>query len=266
MADIIVYVLSGTVLGFFIGLTGVGGGVLTVPVLMVIMRLQPIEAVGTASLYAVLTKIWAAIRHYRQDTLNVRTGIRFLRATLPGVILGALAVKWSKASLSPEGVETLQEVVSYVVIASACLALAALILDHSRFKNGFFPSRRGKGVQLSCVFLIGVLMGVTSIGGGILIIPALLLFYRETSKFVGTSIFIALLCMAAMSCMYAFIGGGGHSDDVNLRVAAFMSVGSLVGAHCGVSLSKRIGPKRLQGVVIAVILLAVIVMLLDKVL
>ena len=84
LSDIVLYLLSGLVLGFLIGLTGIGGGVLTVPFLLLVIKLEPIAAVGTAGLYGVLTKIWAAVRHYRQGTVNLDVGVRFFLAAVAG--------------------------------------------------------------------------------------------------------------------------------------------------------------------------------------
>lgn len=264
LSDVILLLLSGVVLGFLIGLTGIGGGVLTVPFLLLVVKLEPIAAVGTAGLYGVLTKIWAGFRHYRQGTLNLEVGIRFFLAAVPGVLVGALAVKWSRVSLSPSGVAMLQEIVSYMVMASISFALVALLFDYNRLDTRFLSSRRGAVVKFPCLFLVGAVMGMTSVGGGILIIPSLLLFYRETSRYVGTSIFVAVLLMAVMSTLYALIGRGQGAQDVDLAVAAFMSVGSFAGVHYGAALCKRMEPRRLQTVVVGVVVLAVVMMVVDR--
>ena len=158
---------------------------------------------------------------------------------------------------------SLQQLVSYIVMTSIALSLVALLCDYSRVEDRFADSRNGTLLKISCIVFVGAVMGLTSIGGGILIIPALLFFYRETAKYVGTSIFIAVLSMAVMSAHYAFIGRGENIGDVNVNMAALMSVGSLFGVHFGATLSKRIAPKRLRIVVIAVILLAFVMMLAD---
>ena len=264
LSDIVLYLVSGVVLGYLIGLTGIGGGVLTVPFLLLVIKLEPIAAVGTAGLYGVLTKIWAAVRHYRQGTVNLDVGVRFFLASVPGILVGSLAVKWSRVSLSPSGVETLQDVVSYMVMASICFALVALLFDYDRLDTRFLSSRRGMVVKFPCLFLVGAVMGMTSIGGGILIIPSLLLFYRETSRYVGTSIFVALLLMTVMSSLYAFIGRGQGVTDVDLTAAVFMSAGSLAGVHYGAALCKRMHPRRLQAVVVGVIVLAMAMMAADR--
>lgn len=266
LSDIALYLVSGVGLGFLIGLTGIGGGVLTVPFLLLVAGLEPIAAVGTAGLYGVLTKVWAAVRHYRQGTVNLDVGIRFFLAAVPGVVVGALAVKWSRVSLSASGVETLQDVVGYLVMGSICFALVTLLFDYERLDTRFLSSRRGALVKFPCLLLVGAVMGMTSIGGGILIIPSLLLFYRETSRYVGTSILVALPLMAVMSALYAFIGWGQGAADVDLTVAVSMSAGSLAGVHYGAALCKRMPPKRLQTVVVGVIVLAVVMMAVDRVL
>jgi len=264
LSDIALYLVSGVVLGFLIGLTGIGGGVLTVPFLLLFVKLEPIAAVGTAGLYGVLTKIWAAVRHYRQGTVNLDVGVRFFLAAVPGILVGSLAVKWSRVSLSPSGVETLQDIVSYMVMASICFALVALLFDYDRLDTRFLSSRRGAAVKFPCLFLVGAVMGMTSIGGGILIIPSLLLFYRETARYVGTSIFVALLLMTVMSSLYAFIGRGQGVTDVDFTAAVFMSAGSLGGVYYGAALCKRMHPRRLQAVVVGVIVLAVVMMVADR--
>lgn len=262
--DIAVCLLSGAVLGFLIGLTGVGGGVLTVPVLILVMRLEPITAVGTSGLFAILTKIYAVIRHGRQGTINLRIGSRLLVAAIPGIICTSLLVKWGKASLPPEDVAILQDSIGYIVIGSIVVSLCALLIDYRRFEGNFFRSSYGKFVGAFLTFLVGAIMGATSVGGGILLIPLLLLVYRETSKYVGTSLFTGVVLLAIMSVIYAFLGGDGHFTDVNLRIAGFMALGSLAGTHYGSVLSKRIDPRRLQFVVVSVVILAVVMMCVDK--
>jgi len=266
MAETLLFIVSGALLGFFIGLTGVGGGVLTVPTLILFMKLEPIAAVGTASLYAVLTKLWATIQHYRQGTINVEVGLRFFAATVPGVVVGSVAVKWSKIALPPSGVETLQHIVSYIVILSIAFSLVALLVDYERLEQHLLKPGKGSALKYSCLFLVGTIMGLTSVGGGILIIPSLLIFYRETHRYVGTSIFVAVLSMAVMSALYAFIGRGENIGDVNLEIAALMSLGALAGTQYGARLSKRVEPRRLRITVIAVILLAVGMMIADRLL
>ncbi|MFO7871641.1 MAG: sulfite exporter TauE/SafE family protein [Kiritimatiellia bacterium] len=264
MTETFVSVISGAVLGFAIGLTGVGGGVLTVPVLILVMGLDPVTAVGTASLYAFLTKLWAGSKHYRQGTVNLRAGGNFLIAGLPGVILSSFVVKWSKVSLSPAGVETLNSVLEYVILGSLVFSLAALTVDYDRVKGLPAFSGQRKGLRIPCTFVVGLIIGATSIGGGILIIPALLLLYGETEKYVGTSIFIALVLVLVMTGIYAFLGSGTDFGAVDLKTALLMAAGSLATAHFGCALSRKIAPRRLQFIVLGVVIAAIAMMAAEK--
>ncbi|NQT92886.1 MAG: sulfite exporter TauE/SafE family protein [Lentisphaerae bacterium] len=264
MLDIAVCLVAGAVLGFLVGLAGVGGGVLTVPILILVMGMEPITAVGTAGLFAILTRTHAVIKHGRQGTINLRIGSRLLVAAVPGIIVTSLLVNWGKASLRPEGVAILQNSIGYIVIGSILVSLCALLVDYRRFDGSFFRSGHGKVIGVFLTFLVGAVMGATSVGGGILLIPALLLVYRETSKYVGTSLFVGVLLLLVMSVIYAFVGGDGHFSDVDLRIAGLMAVGSLLGTHYGSSLSRKIDPRRLQFVVVGVVILAVVMMCVDK--
>lgn len=264
MIEIVTYILSGGALGFLIGLTGVGGGVLTVPVLISLIHLEPIMAVGTASFYAALTKIYALWRHNRQGTINWSNGVKFLVFATPGLLASSILVKLAKQNLSPEGSATLQDVVGYLVFGSIILSLAALCIDYRRFEMRFFSSLKGRIFVRICVFFIGAVMGATSVGGGILIIPALLIFYRAKARYVGTSIFVAVVLMIVMTAIYAFVGGDGKFGDVNYRVAGFMALGSLLGTHYGSALSKHLQPKHLQFTVVAVVILAGLMMIVNK--
>ncbi len=257
MIEPVIHVISGAVLGFLIGLTGVGGGVLTVPVLILVMRLDPIAAVGTASLFSALTKSHAAWKHYQQRTINVEVGIRFLGPALPGVIGASILVNWARATLSPVEVDALQNTIRYVIILSMGVSLVALLSDFSRFERRVDVSRLSRIVRIFCVFLLGAVMGATSIGGGILMIPALVFFYNETSKYVGTSILVTVLLMLIICAIYAFLGSQAGVAVVYWQVAGFMALGAAVGTHYGSGLSRRADPRLLRLVVGGVILIAV---------
>lgn len=264
MPDLVLYILLGAVIGFLIGLTGVGGGVLTVPSLIVLVGLPPITAVGTASFYAVLTKLYAVYRHWRQQTVNWRAGIKFFCLSLPGLILTSVLVKYAKSNLPDPRVALLQDAIGYIIMLSIAFSIFALLFDYSKLEQKTTGSSHGRILAGLAVFLIGAVMGATSIGGGVLIIPALLMVFRETKRYVGTSIFISVLLMIVMSAIYAFIGQDGKFGDVDVGVGLFMALGSLVGTHMGSGISKKIEPGKLQYVVIAVIAIAIMMMLADK--
>src|SRR5579883_2363161 len=81
-------VLAGLVIGTFIGVSGVGGGSIMTPVLMLLLGVNPLVAVGTDLLYSVPTKIFGALLHSRQRTMDWRVIKGLLWGGIPGVVLG----------------------------------------------------------------------------------------------------------------------------------------------------------------------------------
>lgn len=204
----------GFVIGFLICYTGVGGGALVIPALVLLFGLPPSAAVGTASVYATATKIAAGAEHWRIGNINGRLCALFVAAAAPGVLLTALAINYF--SQQAEWEEALQTFLRYLIVAVIALALLlAQIKPTAR--------RAGKTFLLLTAVTVGVLMGATGIGGGVLIAPALLLLSEESPKrVVGASIIIALALSALTALVYA---GGGQVD---YALAAWMTLGSLL--------------------------------------
>ena len=111
--DLLKMLLSGGVIGFFIGLTGVGGGVLVLPVLTKVFGLDETVAVGTGSLYNFITRVYAGIAHIKLKNVHWRTVFIFLIAAMPANIATALYVsRQGSQSSSSEGAETAAEAVN----------------------------------------------------------------------------------------------------------------------------------------------------------
>ena len=90
--QMVLRVVIGAVIGFLIGLTGIGGGVLVMPALTVFLGLPPTTAVGTASLYAFLTKIMAAVKHISLKNVDFRTCGCLLLGALPANVAVAMGI------------------------------------------------------------------------------------------------------------------------------------------------------------------------------
>jgi len=122
--------------------------------------------------------------------------------------------------------------------------------------NGNPHTHKILGVLMGSI--VGALIGATSIGGGVLIVPMLMiLFGLEASRTVGSSIFIAVVLTLLTSLIYS---KGGAVDWVTGLV---MAVGSLVGVPFGSRLSVKMPDKLLQGIVIILIFIAAVMMLLN---
>lgn len=264
--DFVVRIILGLVIGFFIGLTGVGGGVLVLPALTIILGIDPIKAVGTTSLYAFLTKISATFHHAKLKTIDWGTSIRFLVGAIPANIVISLWI--SKQGANDSFQHGLKLFIVGVVFFSVFLmilnmvkqsrtaleseerSLADRITGHALLRNGL-------SVLMGAI--VGGLIGATSIGGGVLIVPILIiLFNLPASRTVGSSIFIAVVLTLVTSIIY---GKGGEMDK---PTAIIMAVGSLAGVYYGSKLSTKIPEKLLQSIVVGLILVAAFLMLLNQ--
>ena len=261
---------TGLVIGFLIALTGVGGGALAVPALTLVLGVPSSIAVGTASLYAFLTKCYASFEHKRMGTLDMSASLTFLSGAIPANVAVAYFVnRYVQAAEAADlaSLEQFQETLGALIGGTMLLSVAILAVNLIRTKprgaevpgsrppaeppsSGRLVARVASGV------IVGALMGATSVGGGVLVLPALLmLFGLSASKSVGTSIIIALVLSLFTAVIY--MGGG----QIEYGTAVLMSIGSLVGVFGGSRLSARMPERPLQAIVIGVIAVAAMSML-----
>ncbi len=264
--------LLGLVIGFCIGLTGIGGGVLVMPALTLLLKLPASAAVGTASLYAFLTKITATYHHYRLKTIDFKTTGIFLIAAIPAnlgisVVINryvkqvaddaeALARFQSGLKMFIAGVILVAAILLVVNLAKKIKGAAATpkpgsfadVIEHHRLSRII--------VTLLIGVVVGALIGATSIGGGVLIIPLFIIFLAmPPSKTVGTSILIAVLLTLLTSA--AYLAGG----QIDIRTSVVMALGSIIGVSFGSKLSVKMPEVLLQAIVVGVIIISGVLMI-----
>ena len=260
-------ILLGLVIGFCIGLTGIGGGVLVLPALTLLLGIPPVQAVGTTSLYAFLTKITATFHHARLKTIDWGTSLRFLAGALPA---NAMVSLW----ISQQGSDKdFQEGLTMFIVAVVFFSVLMMLLNMvKRSRTALATEERTladritghrllrNGLSILMGALVGGLIGATSIGGGVLIVPIMIiLFNLPASRTVGSSIFISLLLTFFTSIIY------GKSGEVDEATAIIMAAGSLAGVYNGSRLSSRMPERLLQGIMIGLILLVAILMLINQI-
>jgi uncharacterized membrane protein YfcA len=265
LPEIALRVLLGMVIGFCIGLTGVGGGVLVLPALTLILRIDPITAVGTTTLYAFLTKITATLHHCRLKTIDWGISARFLMGAVPANILTAVWVsgQGDDACFKRTLTRFIVGVVFFSVFMMA-LNLFARLRPKVVKKEHELAERlhRKKVVRIELCILLGALcgglVGATSIGGGVLIVPMLIiLFGLPAKRTVGTAIFIAFILTMITSLIY-----GSHEEQDRVT-AVIMATGSLAGVYYGSKLSVKMPELFLRVIVLLLVLVAAIMMLGD---
>jgi len=264
LMEIAVRLVLGLLIGFCIGLTGVGGGVLVLPALTLLLKMNPVVAVGTASSYAFLTKVSATFHHIKLKTIDWTISLLFLAGALPA---NAAVSFWiTHRETSPGFLHALKLFITGTVFFCVGVMVLNLVGQVRKDKSGGTRKTLSEriaarphhsrilGVVMGAV--VGGLIGATSIGGGVLIVPMLMiLFGLEARRTVGSSIFIAVVLTLLTSLIYS---KGGAMD---WTTAIVMSIGSLAGVPQGSKLSVKMPDKILQGVVIALIFAAACMMI-----
>jgi hypothetical protein len=250
-----VSIVSGLAVGILVGATGVGGGSLMTPLLVLILGVPPATAVGTDLLYACLTKVGGAWAHSRHRHIDWRVCGLLALGSLPAAGLTLLAL--SVLSVDPESyTEFLKRCLAGALVVSAAALLAKdklheLALRRSRTADASELSRTGTVIVGA---LVGALVTATSVGAGALGVAALLFLYPgfAAARIVGTDIAHAVPLTLVAGLGHASLGG------VDITLLGNLLLGSLPGVWIGSHASRRIPERWLRLVLASVLVLVAI--------
>lgn len=252
-------VFAGGVTGFLVGLTGVGGGALMTPLLMLIFGVAPVTAVGTDLWFAAITKLFATHIHNGDRLIDWGVARRMWLGSLPAACGSIITLRW----LSPLGhMEALK-----VALAVAVIITALGILTHSRLHAlGRYlrvnRTDRFKQLQYPLTVLAGAILGIlvslTSVGAGAL--GAVFLTYLYPLRLTPPRLVATDIVHAIPLAVFA---GIGHLliGNVDLILLVTLLLGSLPTVILGARLSYTL-PQRWLRWALAVVLAAVAVKLL----
>lgn len=233
-----------------VGLTGVGGAALLTPLLITI-GVQPAVAVATDLFYSSVTKLFGSVQHVRQQTVNLPLVKQFALGSLPGAAASILLLK-TYPPLHAYQDTIIRNTLGIMLIVVALLNLVKLWLGDDA--TGAIQDKPLEGklvLTISIGFVLGFLVGLTSIGSGSLFALAMMFFYRLTAaELVGTDIVHAFLLVSAAGLMHA---GLGH---IHYGLAFQLLIGSVPGVLLGSRLSAKIPAKPLRTAMAAIILLS----------
>ncbi|MBV9281401.1 MAG: sulfite exporter TauE/SafE family protein [Chloroflexi bacterium] len=232
--------LLGLLIGFLIGLTGMGGGSLMTPIMILVMGVKPLVAVGTDLAYGALTRMVGASTHLRQGTVHRRTAYLLAAGSVPATILGVGLVTQIKSS-NPSLVDGfLLRSIAWALILVAIILGAKPFLVAGASRLGLRTSRDWRGEMVSAGerhlwvlpaigAVVGFLVGLTSVGAGSLVIVTLFFLYPrwQVKDLVGTDVFHAAILVSGASIAH-FVAG-----DVNVPMMASLLIGSIPGVLLG---------------------------------
>lgn len=242
------YILAGASVGFIVGLTGVGGGSLMTPLLVLGFNVQPAIAVGTDLLYAAITKAGGVYSHHKIRNINWGITKELCIGSIPGSILCVLAINYF--NLSGEIFEKLITVtlgIMLIVTSIVILYKDKLIKNLNKFRTGE-PSTT---VITGLGFCLGILVTISSVGAGAIGTALLLILYPSLSsrKIVGTDIAHAVPLTA--------IAGIGHLQlgHIDFNLLTSLIIGSLPAIYLGTLVGEKLPEKLLKYFIATALLL-----------
>ena len=246
------YALSGLFVGMLVGQTGVGGGSLMTPLLVLVFGIHPATAVGTDLLYASITKGVGTVVHGLNHTVDWRIVRRLATGSLPGTALGLLLLsQFDLAGTGHMRSVSLLLGVMLIVAATSLLFRARLVAAFGPNLDGLSPGRQ-LALTIGTGLLLGTLVTLTSVGAGALGVTALLLLYprERLPVIVGTDI--------AHAVPLTLVAGAGHFwfGSVDLVLLGGLLCGSIPGIIVGSWLATRM-PELLLRPILAATLMAV---------
>lgn len=241
----------GFAVGLLVGLTGMGGGAVMTPALILLGWARPVIAVGTDLVWATITKGVGAFVHVRQKTVDFTIVKRLALGSIPGALAGLALL----AHLRSRGGEALDRVVVRMLgIALVCVALSlfARSLRGARIESaGELVNLRGPAWLISLIGgLIGFLVSLTSVGSGSLIVACLVAIYPSTPlrRIVGSDIVHALLLLGVSALGHFGMG------SISVPLLGRLLVGSIPGVWFGSGMS-TVFPEKVLRPILATTLL-----------
>jgi uncharacterized membrane protein YfcA len=233
-------IVFGLGVGVLVGLTGIGGGSLMTPLLLIFIGTQPHVAVGTDIAYGALTKTVGGYRHLRNGTVDLGISKWLAFGSVPGAVIGVIVVE---SLPSPPDEALLWGVAGALAFTSLVTLGRALFVPRvhelEREEVPLTPGIKRGAVGLG--LLLGFVLGVTSVGSGALIGLALILVFRLTPhRVVGTDVFHAAVLLWAAGIAHVIAGNVDYGLMVNILV------GSLPGVVIGERLARVVPPAGLR--------------------
>jgi uncharacterized membrane protein YfcA len=251
--------VAGFAVGMLVGLTGVGGGSLMTPILIVLFGVHPATAVGTDLLYAAATKTAGSLVHGYNRTVDWRVVRRLATGSVPLTILTI----WALSYVNINGAAARELIAGVLTLALFATALMLVFRDRivTRYaaRVGALPPRRIATLTVIVGAVLGVLVSISSVGAGAIGVTALILLYPQlpTARIVGSDI--------AHAVPLTLVAGIGHwwLGSINLDLLIPLLLGSVPGIVIGSYTAVRVPEKALRLLLAATLVLVATKLSLD---
>ena len=224
--------LGGLIVGFLVGMTGVGGGALMTPMLVLIFGVEPLTAVSSDLVAAVIMKPIGGGVHLRRGTVKLDLVKWLMVGSLPCAFLGVVLLKL--AGTGPELQVHIKKGLGYaLLVASTCILVRPLLTRRHRGGDTQVPVRIVPTILVGA--LGGLIVGMTSVGSGSLMIVLLFLLYPRfrLSDLVGTDLVQAIPLVFSAALGHVLMG------DFKMALTGSILIGAVPGVYVGARLSSR---------------------------
>src|SRR4051794_33802539 len=239
-----VIVFFGLCVGILVGMTGIGGGSIMTPLLILVLGIKPVVAVGTDLAYAAITKTLGGWRHMRQGNVDQSISKWLAVGSIPGSLGGVVVLNKIHDAYGENFVNIVLFIVAgaLAVTGAATLGRAMFMRNAAARERDTFQMQTKHKVAAALIGLsVGFVLGVSSAGSGALIAVGLILVFRLTPRrVVGTDVFHAAILLWVASLAHLVEGNVDYLLTLNLLL------GSLPGVWIGSNLAFAIAPIKLR--------------------
>jgi uncharacterized membrane protein YfcA len=241
--------LAGLLVGFVVGLTGMGGGALMTPILVLLFKIEPLAAVSSDIVASMIMKPIGGGVHFKRGSVNKELVKWLVMGSVPSAFLGVMLLKTLGDGPALQGLVKSSLGVALVVVAIG-LVLRPLLSRARRPGESLVPMPVKKVPTLLIGIGGGLIVGLTSVGSGSLMIIMLLMLYPsfKLSELVGTDLVQAVPLVASAALGHILFG------DFKLALTASILVGAIPGVFIGAQLSSRAPDSVIRPALIVVLL------------
>jgi uncharacterized membrane protein YfcA len=241
--------LAGLLVGLLVGMTGMGGGSLMTPLLVLLFGFKPTVAIGTDILHGAIFKSFGAVRHRQLGTVHARLTGWMLLGSAPMSLLGVVLATWLKRRYGDGFEDVAAQILGVALIVGGIAFLIKAFVQGRPSSNApFLLTNRDRTIAVLLGLSGGFIVGLTSVGSGTFFgLVMLLAFPLTPAKIVGTDIFHAAALL--------WVAGIGHlvAGNVDLTATGWLLIGSVPGVLLGSQVTVKV-PDRALRVALATVL------------
>jgi uncharacterized protein len=232
-------VAFGLGVGILVGMTGIGGGSLMTPMLILVFGVTPVTAIGSDLAYAAVTKTVGGYKHWKQRTVDFQLSSWMAVGSVPAAIFGVYVLTLLEHWLGSDFEDAVIVLLAGALLLTGTATLIRSFLKrmHERERDTIVMQRKHKVAAVLLGLSVGFVLGVTSAGSGALIAVGLILVFRLTpQRVVGTDVFHAAILLWAAGLAHVTAG------NVDFGLVGTILLGSVPGVWLGSHWSVRVEP------------------------